>query len=104
LAEMASDLCGHPLLEEHRNPVSIARRQVELAQELIEKPENVVVRELRGQLLPYRLGTPIEYRQAARSELETTLRNELVKAESFDQLFRFLDRARRLTADLYPIG
>jgi tRNA-dihydrouridine synthase len=101
LAEIASELCGHPLLEKNRNPVLIALRQVELAQELISKPEKVVVRELRGQLLPYRLGAPIEYRAQARSELETTLRNELVKVETFEQLFGFLERARTLTADLY---
>ena len=101
LAEMASELCGHPLLENHRNPVLIAQRQVELAQELIDKPEKVVVRELRGQLLPYRLGAPIEYRAPARSELETTLREELVKAETFDHLYRFLERAGALTVNLY---
>ena len=101
LAEMASELCGQPLLEKNRNPVSIARRQVELAVELIEKPEKVVVRELRGQLLPYRLGAPLGYHATERSELETQLRAELVQAETFAQLFDFLKRAEELTRGLY---
>ena len=101
LAEMAWDLCGQPLLEKNRNPVSIARRQVELAVELIEKPEKVVARELRGQLLPYRLGAPLGYHGAERSELETQLRAELVQAETFEQLFDFLARAEELTRGLY---
>lgn len=93
LAHLSAALCGRPAPEENFKPVNIARRQVELARELIRKPESILVRELRGQLLPYRLGAPGEAPE--RTELEETLRQELVRAQSFDDLFRFLRRAEQ---------
>jgi tRNA-dihydrouridine synthase B len=101
LAQLAHDLCGRPAPAESHHPVLIARRQVELARELIAKPEKVVVRELRGQLLPYRLGAPTVHRTADRSELETELRQELVRAETFQDLGRFLSRAMSTTSGIY---
>lgn len=101
LAEIARDLCGRPSGAEHCNPVKVAKRHLELARELVQKPEKVLVRELRGQLLPYRLGAPSSYRREERSELENLLRRDLLAAQSFVELESFFQRAEKLTVGVY---
>lgn len=101
LAQIAHDLCGLSAPAEHSNPVLIARRQFELARELIAKPEKIVVRELRGQLLPYRLGAPAWHREESRSEIESSLRSALVKVATFEDLERFFVQALESTASVY---
>lgn len=101
LAELAQNLCGTSAEPANQHPVKVAKRHVELSRELVQKPEKVVVRELRGQLLPYRLGAPLEQRDSSRSELETELRQGLVKAETFADLDRFLNHAAAATEELY---
>jgi tRNA-dihydrouridine synthase B len=101
LSQLAHDLCGRPAPARNYHPVLIARRQFELARELVDKPEKVVVRELRGQLLPYRLGAPSNDGSKAKSDLEIELRQDLVRAESFEDLERFLERALERTQGLY---
>ncbi len=81
--ELAAGLCGASPSREAANPFEIARRHVQLARELVDKPEKFLVRELRGQLLPYRLGAPDP-------ELETQLRGQLFKVESYEDLERLL--------------
>ena len=101
LSQLAHDLCDRPAPSRNFHPVLIARRQFELARELIAKPEKVVVRELRGQLLPYRLGAPPDDMTKQRSDLEADLRQELVRAESFEELDRFLEEALARTQHIY---
>lgn len=98
IAQIAHHLCGKNLPNSSFSPVEIAKRQVALSQQLVRKPEQVVVRELRGQLLPYRLGAPPDHRHSAKTELEKNLRSELVKAKTFQELFDFLERAEGLLA------
>ncbi|HIB67663.1 MAG TPA: tRNA dihydrouridine synthase DusB [Phycisphaerales bacterium] len=97
LAKMAHELCGKPLPDARFHPARIARRQFELTRTLVKKPEKVVVRELRGQLLPYRLGAPTDHNRPERTELEMELRERLVKAETFEQMEQFLLEAEEKT-------
>ena len=55
------------------------------------------MRELRGQLLPYRLGAPTDHNRPERTELEMELRERLVKAETFEQMEQFLLEAEEKT-------
>lgn len=91
-ADLASGLCGKVVEPTTRDPFEVARRHVALSRELVEKPELPLVRELRGQLLPYRLGW--NGASAERSPWEETLRQQLFKANSFADLERFLEQAR----------
>jgi len=92
-AQLAHTLCGHPPPNERHRPLSIARRQVELTEKWVKKPEKIVVRELRGQLLPYRLGAPTHYRNEKRAPLENELRQLLVKVQTFEDLENFFCHA-----------
>lgn len=103
LAEIARDLCGRSSEAQHYHPVKIAKRHLELARELVQKPEKVLVRELRGQLLPYRLGAPSTYRREERSDLEQELRQDLLAAQTFGELDSFFERAEELTESLYSL-
>ena len=96
IADIARRLCGKALNLSAYKPTEIALRQLQLARELIDKPERVLVRELRGQLLPYRLGAPPDHRCAERTALESQIREGLVKAETFQQLEETLLRADAL--------
>jgi tRNA-dihydrouridine synthase B len=96
IAQIARDLCQSENPCSHYEPVQIARRQVELARELVAKPEWVLVRELRGQLLPYRLGAHEHDRKEDRSRTEEALRSILVRAETFADLDEFLNLAEQL--------
>jgi len=97
IAQIARDLCGKSLSRSNFDPVQIARRQVALTRELVNKPEAVLVRELRGQLLPYRLGAPLGQQSLERSDIEEHLRKELVAAKSFEDLEVFLVEAAKAT-------
>ena len=55
------------------------------------------MRELRGQLLPYRLGAPVDHNRPERTELERELRQQLVNAETFEQMEQFLLDAEKKT-------
>lgn len=101
LARLAQDLCDKTLPSNHFHPVKIARRQFQLTRDLVRKPEKVLVRELRGQLLPYRLGAPLSHRLADKTELEIELRQELVRAQTFEQLETFLQSAEIKTTNIY---
>ncbi len=72
-----------------KTPLDIALRHYQLAREFIRKPEAILVRALRGQLLPYRLGAASDHRTSERNELETELRSRLVGCQSFSDLDRF---------------
>ncbi len=96
-SELAGALCGERPETAVPSPATVARRHVELSRELVDKPEKVLVRELRGQLLPYRLGAPLDHRDPERTPEEERLRALLVKAESFRDLELFLQEA--LSAD-----
>lgn len=90
MAEIARDLCGKPVLSQEFQPAAIARRQLLLTRELVKKPEHVLLRELRGQLLPYRLGAPIEQRSPERTPEEARVRELLLNASTLDQLDELL--------------
>lgn len=90
-AELAAGLCGRPSSPVLSDPLRVARRHVALTRELVEKPEWVLVRELRGQLLPYRLGAD-EDGGGPRSAREESLRQALLKVASFADLERFFDQ------------
>lgn len=92
-AELAAGLCGKSVSAALSDPLEVARRHVALSRDLVEKPEWVLVRELRGQLLPYRLGSD---GGSERSPVEEELRQALFRAESFQDLERFF----RLSASL----
>ncbi len=92
-AELAAELCGQQVEPATRDPFEVARRHVALSRELVAKPELPLVRELRGQLLPYRLGW--DGVSPERTPWEDELRQRLFRAESFEDLERFLDKARR---------
>lgn len=87
-SQLAAGLCGQEIATALFDPVTVARRHAALSQELVQKPEWVIVRELRGQLLPYRLG-------AHHRELGEELRQTLLKVESFDDLERFFQKAEQ---------
>lgn len=91
-AELASALCGSPAEPASSDPFEVARRHVVLSRELVRKPELPLVRELRGQLLPYRLGW--DGVSPERSAWEDELRQRLFRAESFRDLETFLEQAR----------
>lgn len=93
-SQLARGLCGPQFGGSPASPAEIARRHVELSRQLVEKPERVLVRELRGQLLPYRLGAPLDHRAAERTMEEERLRAELIRAETFSDLERFLEAAQ----------
>jgi tRNA-dihydrouridine synthase B len=90
-AELANGLCGRSSPATRCDPLVVARRHVQLSRELIDKPEWVLVRELRGQLLPYRL--------AAGTPQEEALKKTLLEVASFSDLERFFDQVEdaRLT-------
>lgn len=90
VAEIAHQLCGKPLLPEDLNPAAIALRQVHLTRQLVNKPDHVLLRELRGQLLPYRLGAPLAHRSPERTPAEEQARTRLLQAQTLDQLESFL--------------
>lgn len=91
MAEIARDLCGKPHLTPNLHPAAVARRQLHLTRELVDKPEHVLLRELRGQLLPYRLGAPIDRREPERTLEESKVREQLLSAGTLDQLDRLLE-------------
>lgn len=78
-SELAAGLCQTEIGRLVTDPVEIAWRHVQLTRELVDKPEKFLVRELRGQLLPYRLGAPDPQR-------EEKTRAKLFQAENFDDL------------------
>jgi nifR3 family TIM-barrel protein len=92
-AELAAGLCGHEASPALSDPLRVASRHVALSRELVDKPEWVLVRELRGQLLPYRLGSD---GGAERSDTEEKLRMALLRAATFGDLDRFFEMAFRL--------
>lgn len=92
--ELAVGLCADSQTSGSFQPLEIAERHVKLAQELIDKPEAVLVRELRGQLLPYRLGAPLGDTSPERGPVEESLRQALVKAKTFQDLATVLKLAR----------
>lgn len=94
-AELAAGLCAREVAPALSDPLQVARRHVALSRELVDKPEKIVVRELRGQLLPYRLGSR---GQAERGNREETLRLELMKVTTFSDLERFFQLAERVIA------
>lgn len=85
-SQLAEGLCGASAVSFLTDPFEIARRHVKLSRELVNKPEKYLVRELRGQLVPYRLGSPD-------LEREEQLRSQLFRVETFDDLDRLLDQA-----------
>jgi nifR3 family TIM-barrel protein len=87
-AELASSLCGHEVAPALSDPLAVARRHVALSRELVDKPEWVLVRELRGQLLPYRLGR--------HGPEEERLRQALLAVSSFEDLESFFALAEAL--------
>lgn len=91
-SELAVGLCGAVVGTTITDPVEIARRHVQLSRELVRKPEKFLVRELRGQLLPYRLGAPDD-------ASEEKLRAQLFKVETFEDLEKLFKIARTLSAD-----
>ena len=92
-AELAVGLCGHGHQAVERDPIKVARRHVRLSRELVDKPEWALVRELRGQLLPYRLGCDGETPE--RGETEQRLRQDLLGVSSYDDLDRFFEAAEK---------
>ena len=96
ISEIATQLCGTPPHQDSFRPALIALRQLKLTRRLVQKPERVLVRELRGQLLPYRLGAPLSHRSKERTELESELRAQLVQTETLDELEQFLEDAHQL--------
>ncbi len=82
------------------HPLEVARRHARLARELIDKPEPVLVRELRGQLLPYRLGAGERDRAPAKGPAETRLRALLVSCQTFSDLERFFEEAQKELEEL----
>jgi nifR3 family TIM-barrel protein len=93
-AELARGLCRRDACAKLDDPVEVAERHVALSRQLVEKPEWVLVRELRGQLLPYRLGWDGSPERSAR---EARLREALLAVSSFSDLERFFRLAK--TAD-----
>lgn len=89
-AELASGLCHQPIRAEAVCPWGVAARHVELTAELVDKPEAVLVRELRGQLLAYRLE-----RYSPQPE---AWRPALLQARSLMELGRLLRPQARRTA------
>ena len=92
-AELAAGLCGKEVVPVLTDPLRVARRHVELSRQLVKKPEKVLVRELRGQLLPYRLGGD---GLGERSENEERLRQALFQATSFADLENVFELAESL--------
>lgn len=101
LSEIARDLCGKSLPAETFTPAVVAERHLHLTRELVKKPEYVAVRELRGQLLPYRLGAPPEHRDSERTHEESAIRERLLKASSFADFEEVLSS---LSRGYYPNG
>lgn len=89
---LAAALCQNQNSLSSWSPVQVARRHVELTRELVAKPEPILVRELRGQLLPYGLGCHSQ----RGIDHATSLRNELLAAKTILDLQRFLDRVQSL--------
>ncbi len=92
--ELAAELCSGSEKPGNFLPWEIAQRHLILAQELIKKPEAVLVRELRGQLLPYRLGAPLDTPNQERGLVEGKLRQALVEAKTFQDLATVLNLTR----------
>jgi nifR3 family TIM-barrel protein len=92
-SELAAELCDHEVSPSRGacGPLQVARRHVTLTRALVKKPEAVLVRELRGQLLPYRLGW--DGSSEERAPLEQKLRDALIAAVSFKDLDRFFAQA-----------
>ena len=80
-------------LEANASPRRIAQRHFELTRKLVKKPEKVLVRELRGQLLPYRLGAPRDHLCEEKTDTEALLRQALVKVSSFRDIEDFFTLA-----------
>lgn len=89
-SEIAEALCDDKKARVKKTPLEVARRHIELTQQLVNKPEWLIVRELRGQLLPYRLGEGL-YQNGL--SLEQEIRKQIVSAKSIDDFKRLLDFA-----------
>lgn len=97
LGQLAGALSGpSPAEGRATSPLGIARRHVALTRALVKKPERVLVRELRGQLLPYRLGAPLDHQGPERTEIEERLRKRLVLVETFQDLEHFFTWAETI--------
>lgn len=100
-AELTAGLCGKEVESALSDPLRVARRHVELSRELVKKPGLVLVRELRGQLLPYRLGGD---GLPERSENEERLRQALFRAVTFADLENVFGLAETITGAGYDVG